>query len=1161
MLINSPNISGSLKVTGNTVITGSLTVLGGINATITGSATSASYVEYSNVANKPTLVSGSTQVSFNGITDKPTLVSGSSQVTYSGLSGIPAGIVSGSSQVSFNGIVDKPTLVSGSAQISFNGITDKPTLVSGSSQITYSGLSGIPSGIVSSSAQVGGYGIFATTGSNTFIGNQTITGSVFGTGSLTINGCITATGQIVAQTINIQQVTSSIVYSCGSNIFGTDISNTQQFTGSMLITGSNITANVGTACFQGNVCASTLVVNKSNPVLFINAGNNETSTIGFTQGAVAGYGGFIKVTTGLGDRAMTFGLSAAGTNNDATELIRLDDSGVTCFSNQVCASQFRANVGGCGCIAFFSTNGNIVFDNASISAIGNMGSNASQFSVSSRGCLTFRVGENGDPSAAPLRFLMDTNGIACFACQVCTGGNLINSVITNVNDKFSLGVNSTCYAWMQSYGGRSLYINALGNNVVLPNNTTRLSIGTCTPSAKLHIDMGSISSDTNTIHLSSTDASGTNKWGIVWYSGTGADFRGKVMADNNGKLYLDSVGGGGIILNCNGGSGNVGIGTTNPTRALTVSGKAQLTSTSNTNELYLADACTSIIDNQWIGSIGNNITIGAGGFHRMNIASTGITCFACRVCSAGLTVTGDICFGIGTGAYDQVIMCYSGYNGGSPLVTIMPTTVPGGGSLTTQLLLKSNGLGGGSGCNHMGLHTQGATYLATCNGGVGIGTTAPNYKLEVNGNSCFAGNVAIGGSYCAFALNVHGVTYQIGGSTWVQNGYGYVNSGATTTGLFPLSDNTIQLRIANSAALTIDSTQKIGIGSTTPQTRAFVLGLAGGQVGAGGCGCSTYSGGGKPAIYNYFGDQFGNGAPYGTSAGAIAPYTVWYGGGAGGYFRGGDGDPSPGGGGAGIVVIGGDGSSYAAGGAPYAEGGAGIYAKGGCNLLTGVRTWAGYFDGPLYACGNVGIGTTSPCSKLHIVGDGDTVTLQKSNNVPALAFLGTSTNKSVIEARDSFNFYTSNGSRMCIASTGITTFTCQVCAPIFRASNRLISNFTQIYNSDFTISTGQTRSVVICGGILTTGDFHLMMYGNAGSGMGSIRFSTYGYFANSDLLGFCEHLRSTFGSAAISNVSNNGTSISFNIANCSVSHVISGNWRMISTVGDDANQCLSVFVL
>jgi hypothetical protein len=189
MLINSPNISGSLKVTGNTVITGSLTVLGGINATIQGTAATASYVQYTSVANKPALVSGSSQISFTGITNKP-------------------------------------TLVSGSGQISFNGITNKPALVSGSSQISYSGVSGKPSGIVSSSVQVRGYNIFATTGSNQFKNNQVITGS------------LTVTGQVVAQTLNVQQVTSSIVYSSGSNRFGNSLSNRQQFTGSVNVTGS-----------------------------------------------------------------------------------------------------------------------------------------------------------------------------------------------------------------------------------------------------------------------------------------------------------------------------------------------------------------------------------------------------------------------------------------------------------------------------------------------------------------------------------------------------------------------------------------------------------------------------------------------------------------------------------------------------------------------------------------------------------------------------------------------------------------------------------------------------------------------------------------------------------------------------------------------------------
>jgi hypothetical protein len=175
MLIHNAEVTGSLKI--NNILFNSGSFSGsfrGDGSQLTGitGATTASYVEYSNVGNKPALVSGS------------------SQITYSGLSSIPAGIVSGSSQV------------------------------------TYSGLTGIPSGIVSGSDQITGFGIFATTGSNQFNGSQAVTGS------------LTVTGQVVAQTLNVQQVTSSIVYSSGSNIFGNSLGNTQQFTGSVSVTGS-----------------------------------------------------------------------------------------------------------------------------------------------------------------------------------------------------------------------------------------------------------------------------------------------------------------------------------------------------------------------------------------------------------------------------------------------------------------------------------------------------------------------------------------------------------------------------------------------------------------------------------------------------------------------------------------------------------------------------------------------------------------------------------------------------------------------------------------------------------------------------------------------------------------------------------------------------------
>jgi hypothetical protein len=57
-------------------------------------------------------------------------------------------------------------------------------------------------------------------------------------GSLLITGSLTASGTLTAQTLVVQTVTSSIVYSSGSNIFGNSLTDTQQMTGSLRVTGS-----------------------------------------------------------------------------------------------------------------------------------------------------------------------------------------------------------------------------------------------------------------------------------------------------------------------------------------------------------------------------------------------------------------------------------------------------------------------------------------------------------------------------------------------------------------------------------------------------------------------------------------------------------------------------------------------------------------------------------------------------------------------------------------------------------------------------------------------------------------------------------------------------------------------------------------------------------
>jgi len=103
--------------------------------------------------------------------------------------------------------------------------------------------------------------------------------------STSVTGSLTVTGQVIAQTLNVQQVTSSIVYSSGSNIFGNSLANTQQFTGSVSVTGSltvtttgtelQVTStgvNLGNALTDSHIISGSLRVNPNG--LFVSGSGN-----------------------------------------------------------------------------------------------------------------------------------------------------------------------------------------------------------------------------------------------------------------------------------------------------------------------------------------------------------------------------------------------------------------------------------------------------------------------------------------------------------------------------------------------------------------------------------------------------------------------------------------------------------------------------------------------------------------------------------------------------------------------------------------------------------------------------------------------------------------------------------------------------------------------
>ena len=146
-----------------------------------------------------------------------------------------------------------------------------------------------------------------TTGSNTYVGTQTTSGSVRITGSLQVTGSVSTTGTITAQTLVVQTVTSSIVYSSGSNIFGNQLTNVQKMTGSLRVTGSGnhyiLGGNVGIGtstitAWNGNAGTVVSQYSSGNTNTIYSAQSNATS---IDTGAI--FEGFSNNTT-AGSKAL-----------------------------------------------------------------------------------------------------------------------------------------------------------------------------------------------------------------------------------------------------------------------------------------------------------------------------------------------------------------------------------------------------------------------------------------------------------------------------------------------------------------------------------------------------------------------------------------------------------------------------------------------------------------------------------------------------------------------------------------------------------------------------------------------------------------------------------------------------------------------------------------
>ena len=509
--------------------------------------------------------------------------------------------------------------------------------------------------------------VFATTGSNSFRATQSITGS------------LTVTGQIIAQTLNVQQVTSSIIYSSGSNNFGCDLNSRQTFTGSLNVTGSNHTifGNVGIGTSSPNSYSgyTTLTINNTTTgaVLDLNRSGTRTGTF-YADTSGVGIGSLIATNLDIFTGNSYIAFQTCG-----LERMRITSAG--CVGIGTCTPVGKLDVTLVNTRRFIVT-----YDDSIITIKGASDTGAGENLRIIGDNLIFNTNSVGSGTE---RMRITSTGIACFACQVCAPYICVGRNAAGDTTNYGLSINrhgdlncSHAYTTVPAFtiGEFSNAGPALG--VVDTNGIWNLSFGryshtmACSKFASLMFigydgAMGPLRVDGRGNMFIGYDRTAAN--------GSDAVFSLLVACGITAGSYQYCVPpGGGALF-----SGNVGIGATSPAARL--------------------HTCTAFNGNNIQAIFGNsNYSINSIVYDTVIIQADDVTTLKLIERNSG--------------GVDQVLTMTTGDNS-----TRISTTCAN----SLQFFVAGNP----SACGYNGLSGTAALTI-TCAGNVGIGTAAPSYRLE-----------------------------------------------------------------------------------------------------------------------------------------------------------------------------------------------------------------------------------------------------------------------------------------------------------------------------------------------------------------------------------------------------------------------------------------------
>lgn len=242
-LLNKPNglVSSSTQASDWTVLSASFATSASWAPTIlpSGIISSSTQVDYNQIQNTPAISATASYVEYTNVANKPTLVSSSTQINTGSFSGSFIGTFVGTSSWASN-VTSASFATTASAATSITFVPTTASFAISSSRAVTSSYA-LTASVLLGSVTSASYAlnadtldglnstVFATTGSNTFIGNQTITGSILTTadtllftGSIFTSGSLSVVGGVVTASLfgTASRATSASVAVTASYIDG-----------------------------------------------------------------------------------------------------------------------------------------------------------------------------------------------------------------------------------------------------------------------------------------------------------------------------------------------------------------------------------------------------------------------------------------------------------------------------------------------------------------------------------------------------------------------------------------------------------------------------------------------------------------------------------------------------------------------------------------------------------------------------------------------------------------------------------------------------------------------------------------------------------------------------------------------------------------------------